>query len=439
MDRRLFFVLVLAVLALHGVLFWLDRSPRRPVGDEVRYLARAEIVARGETPPPDLLWPPLYENLLGTIFAWTRGSKLAVIVLQTLLLGGVALLARDLAGRLAGSGPGADLGALLVLLYPPLAAYAHAFWPEVVHLFLLVAMVWILAARRGAYAWLALLGFVLGIALLTKSLLQGFVPALLLAVAAAKPWRQALAQTLLVTSCAAATVAPTVLANFRSEGIPAIADSSRFNLWLGLSDQGRRDRLDTNTGRFWVEFMSSAPTMRERNGLLDERIRAQLASQGLAATLGRQLSRQYFRLFDKDSLLTDQLPGGHLADSGRGYFAAPAWLATLLRWSSWGFHGLLLAAFPLGLAIFPPRRQAWVWLVLAFFAYNALLFLFFFVKSRYLLQLVPFLLLYAAPTMMHLATRPRAVITALPRPRLVAAAAGAPLLLCLAFCGAWLG
>jgi hypothetical protein len=439
MNRRALLLIGLAVLLLHGVLFWLDRGSRPLVGDERRYVASAEALARGESPPADLLWPPLHARLLGFVFAATSGSKTAVIVLQTLLLLASALLLRDLAARLTGPGAGADLVGLLLLLHPALAAYAHAFWPEVVHLFLLIGALWILAARRDRTAWLAALGLLLGVALLTKSLLQGFLPVILVAVAVAKPWRRALAHASLVAAFVVATVAPTVLSNYAREGVPVIADSARFNLWLGLTDESPRDRLDSSPRRLYLELHSKSTSFRERERILEERIRAFVAEQGVATILGRQLSRQYFRFFDKDSLLTDQLPGGVFAGAGRGYGAAPGWLVAPMRWASWAVHAAVLAAFPLGLVLFSPGHRPWAWTALAFVAYNLLIFLFLHVKSRYFLQVLPCFVLFAGPALERLHRDPRAFFHELPPARALAALLAAVLLLFLAFGGACLG
>ncbi len=108
-------------------------------------------------------------------------GMVAVHCVQTFFLFVVAVVFADLTRRWTGSRTAGNAAALLVLTYPPLAAFAHYLWPEVLHLVLGVIAVWALAVRGGSWVWCALAGIALGLALLTKSLLGPFLPVLIIA------------------------------------------------------------------------------------------------------------------------------------------------------------------------------------------------------------------------------------------------------------------
>ncbi len=397
-DRRriVFFVTAFAVHALlAGLELW--PSPRERVGDELRYLERAHHIAAGETPPPDLLWPPLYSRFLALFVGLGGAERLGIIFAQLTLLALSALLLRDLARRWVGDGLHADLAAFLLVATPPFAAYAYYLWPEVLHLSLFLGCLWILAARREWWPWQLGLGLLLGLALLTKSLLAGFAPVLLSPFLFDRPRRQGLAGLCRVVLACLLIVLPTVISHGRSTGSYVIADSSRFNLWLGLTDPKREEAGDRRVAQAYKEFQGSAATHRERNRALEIKIRHQLDDRGWLGTVTTQLAKQPFRLLTWHSALNDQLPGGRLAERGRGYQVGPSPLASILLWTSRGFHLGLLFLAPLGFLSLPSRDLGgWRLLLLAFLAYNAALFLMLHVTPRYLVQLGPALTLGAA-------------------------------------------
>lgn len=398
-SRRIRIGLLIAALGIHALLAWLEwkPAPRLRVGDELRYLERAHHIAAGEAPPPDLLWPPLYSTFLAVFAPLGRAERAAIVLAQGLLLLGSALILRDLARRWAGPGLHADLAAFWLFASPSLAAYAYYLWPEALHLALFLACVWILAARRSAWPWQLGLGVLLGLALLTKSLLTGFAPVLLAPFFFDRPRRQGLAGLCRVGLACLLTVLPTVISHGRSTGSYVIADSSRFNLWLGLTDPKREEAGDRRVAQAYGDFQASGTTHEERNRVSERKIRSLLADQGLPATLAAQLGKQPFRLLTWHSALTDQLPGGRLFERGRGYQVGSSTLATLLLWTSRGFHLALLLLAPLGFLLVAARsRVGWRLILLAFLAYNAALFLMLHVTPRYLLQVGPALAMGAS-------------------------------------------
>jgi len=377
------------------VLFAIETwpGPRALWGDEIMYADLARRLAAREDARIDFLWPPGYPRFLAGLLVMGGGSFLLARCVQVGLLVLSAGLLRDLGLRLFGSRVAADVAAALLLLDPQVAGFAHFLWPEVVHLFLFLAALWILVARGERPGWLAVLGVVLALALLMKSVLAPFLP-LLLFPAVRSAGLRGLGRVALVLATLAVTLTPTVIANARRGG-PLVADSSRFNLWVGLNDRSRKDLVDEVVGREYQKYLRSGETFRERARVLDGQVDALVRERGVLPILRVQLSRQYFRLLDKDSFVTDQLPGGAIARQGYGYRGTPAVLAALLRAWSYGLYALVLVAATLGVAVDPPRGRAWRWVLLSFVAYNLAAFLVLHVKSRYRIAFLPVLDLQA--------------------------------------------
>ncbi len=404
--------------ALQAILFALEKggAGRHLWGDEVLYLTAARRLLGGAPSDLDPLWPPLYPHFLAALGV----SHVAVEIAQTLLLVATALLLADLARRTyGGEEHSADLaGALagsLLLLDPQVAAFSHYLWPEIVHLFLFVAALWglvrihvQLAAAGGEggpparlpLGDMALLGVAFGLALQAKSLLLPFVPILLVPALRRLGLRRGALCALVAAVALAATLSPTLLASVR-EGIGfRLADSSRFNLWVGLNDTSRRNLVGEIVGHKYDLYRKSAPTFPERNEILDLKIRRLVLREGWPKLALRQFERQPFRLFDRDSFFTDQLPGGAIVAEGHGYRDVPTGLAAPLRAGSIAIYVAILLAAVVGIArgraAWAPAAAAFRPVLLGFLAYNLLLFLALHTKTRYRIQMMPVLDLFAA-------------------------------------------
>jgi hypothetical protein len=427
---------VVAAAALQALLFALDTAarPRALWGDEIMYADLARRLAAGEDARIEPLWPPAYPRFLAGLLVLGGGSFLLARCVQLALLAASALLLRDLTARVTGSAAAGTVAAALLLLDPQVGAFAHFLWPEVPHLFLFLFAAWILVARGARPAWLAVAGLVLGLALLTKSLLGPFLPVLLLPLVLRAGLRGA-RRAALVLLAAAATVAPTVIDNAR-RGAPLIADSSRFNLWVGLNDRSRKDMVDEVVGDEYQRYLKSGETAAARAQVLDARIRGLVRERGVSEILRAQLGRQYFRLLDKDSFLTDQLPGGAIARLGYGYRGAPPAAAALLRAWSYALFAAVLVGAALGFAAAPPRGP-WHRVLAAFLAYKAAVFLLLHVKSRYRVAFLPVLYLQAG-AIAGWCLAGRASRASPSRAAWAAAGAAAALALFLAFAGPFL-
>ena len=415
MNRRAAVALLAAALALQGAIAALGfpLSGRALAGDEAMYVALARDWAAGRPAAIDPLWPPGYPALLAAWLA-AGGGLPAFLALQILAhLAAGALLAR-LAWRVTESRWVAGLAAALFLLDPQIAAFAQTYWPETLHLLLvlllLLAAVEGVARERGAVAF----GAATGAALLLKSLLTPFVPLLAWAAFRAAPEERrlrcwALARgTLLALVALALVVLPVLLSNHRRHGFWGIADSTRFNVVLGLTDRSPRSLRDDRAHAVALEYHASGATFAERQAALARRLRDEVASRGIPAILADRLPRQYFRLFDRESYFAAMLPGsGALAAVGQGFRDPPRPLAAALAVLGYVLHAVVLAAAPLGLVLLSGWRPRRFWPLLAFLSYQLAIFVLLHVKARYRLPMLPVLDLAAATAIVGLVEKLR--------------------------------
>jgi hypothetical protein len=436
---RVLAVAAAAVALVHGTLWWLYYRPLPKAlwGDEMAYWRSATALLAGDPGWwPDPLWPPLYPRLLAGIMAIGGPTLLWIQVVQTGLLAAAAVVLYDLVRRLSGSQLAAAVAAVLTLGFPPLVAYAHYLWPEIPHLFLFLAVLWLLVARAERPLWCGVAGVAAGLALLTKSLLGPFLPVLVLAAFARRPAGRWLARALVFAAALVLTVAPAVIEQHRRTGRVMISDSSAFNLWVGLNDRSRTDfEIDVVTG-LYREYAASAEGFIERDRILREKIRGYFDTHSWAGIVRSHLGRQYFRLFDKDGYLTNQLPGGAAVERySAGYLRADPAVATAVRSSSYLLYALLLALAPLGLALWRFQDRRWLTVLLLFVLYNLAIFFWLHVKSRYRIQLLPVAFLGAGCAVAWLEARleGKAVPAGAPRWRWLAAIVAAGLLELLAF------
>ncbi|HEY0178294.1 MAG TPA: hypothetical protein VGC30_01540 [Dokdonella sp.] len=451
--RRSAAALFVALFALSQASIWAAYyayGAKPLIGDERSYEDAALAILAGGAWMQSTIWPPLQPLLLAALHAAFGTGVLAAQLVQTALFVGCAALLRDLWRRLGGRVAAANAAAALFLLNPGIAAYAHWLWPEIPHLFLLLAALDLLA-RSPTRARALAAGACVGLAILAKSLLSPFWPAFLLVFVRRAPPRVLAGPALAFALGLGAATLPPLVHGWRAYGTPMIADSSIYNLWIGLTDRWRSDYVEDMGGRTLPAFLASAPTPRERNALYLAKIRAFVAERGVARVLADQLGRQYFRLFGAKTPLVSQLPGracaGHLS-----VYRTPPWLTRALTAANDAFHALTLGTAAFGLAALPwfgaARRRAALAapppargdeaaaplriVVALFLAYQLALFALVHVKARFLLPMLPFLCGFAGDV---LAARGRGAPAAPAWPRFALGAALAALLLFLAFGG----
>lgn len=435
----------LLALAFLSVYWW--PQAKLLAGDEAHYHAVAQAILAGEDWfDRNLIWPPLQGVFLAAVYALAGTSLLTAQVLQLAMLAAAGLLLRRCLLEAGVGAATAGWAAVLLAVNPLTIAYATYLWPEIPHLFLsLVLALALLRARRSTrlaagLAWAGLAGAALGLCLLAKSLLAGFWPLLLLPLAWRRNWRDALPCMLAFGAAALLVLAPALHRGWQETGRPMVADSSWFNLWVGLQDQWRSDLVFDRTGEHMARYLDSAEDHAGRTAFAREQALAIVAEQGLPGTLANQLGRQYFRLFDARSFPVAQLPG----EPCRGYLsryqlASPFWtnaLDRLLR----GWHLAVLALFAFGLTSWRDWRRPWLWLAGAFVGYQLALLGLLHVKTRFLLPMLPVLCLFGGHALARLSARPSGAAVGPPMPpgRWLAGAALAALLFALALAGPWL-
>lgn len=432
----------LALFALSQALLWYacyGNGAKTLIGDEQGYQNTALAILAGGPWMPSSIWPPLQPLLLAALYALFGPHAWVAQIAQSLLLIGCAALMRGLWRDLGGSVAAANWGAALFLLSPQIAGFAFWLWPEIPHLFLLLAALRLLAAARRSPArgWIAAAaaGACVGLALLAKSLLAAFWPAfLLIFVRRTRPrlaWRNALGFVLAL----GVVTAPALLHGWRSYGTPMIADSSIYNLWVGLTDRARSDYVADMGGVELPAFLASGATPQERNAVYLRKVKDYVAEHGVVTVALAQIERQYFRLFSAKTLLVSQLPGpacaGHLS-----VYHSPPWLTRVLALLNDASHALILIGAAIGLACWRRKFHMLHLVVALLLGYQLALFGLIHVKARFLLPMLPFLCALCGEVLARvLAPRRDDGALALSMPRLGLGMLLAALLLLLAFAG----
>ncbi len=432
-----------AWLVLNLLLLWLyyEPSAKPLIGDEFDYNRRALAWLAGEPVAESYIWPPGQTGFIAAIYAVAGPHVLAVQVVQIGLLAMCALLLVRLGSRVL-DGRTAWYAGALFLLNPGSLAYAHWLWPEVTHLAcLLGALALVFTARRPGLSASLAAGVLVGLALLFKSLLGAFWPLLLVAFVARREghWRVAwLPATAFVAGIAIAT-APALWKGYQETGRPIIADSSIYNLHVGLRDTSRSDYIDEAGAPALKAFLESGATPQQRNTVYTGLILDQIEQHGLATLAAERLSVQYFRLFSAKTLLVSQLHGESCAGRLGAYSAAaPApWISA----SAQAAHALTLVLAAFGIALWRRWDRAVLLVAAAFLLYQLALYSGLHVMARYVFQMMPFLCLFAAPVFAALlhgnsdGSDPPLALTPM---RIAIGSAAATALLALAFLGPWL-
>jgi 4-amino-4-deoxy-L-arabinose transferase-like glycosyltransferase len=442
-SRRIALGLAAAVVTVHGGLLWLYYRPvtKVPWGDENTYLTSARALLGGDPGwRPDALWPSLYPRFVAGLL-WLYDGPLLIQLVQTGLLMAAAVLLADLVRHIAGSRTAGLVAGGLVTLYPPLVGFSHFLWSEVLHLFLFVVLLWVLIRRNDRLAWCVLAGIIMGLALLTKSLLTPFAPVLMIGAFARQPVRASATRAAVFLLATVVTVAPTMVGQWQRTGRLMIADSSAFNLWVGLNDTARRNFEADFVSGAYREYTASGDSFDQRDLVLRSKIQIYLLDHSWTEIIRGQLGKQYFRLFDKDSYLTDQLPGGAAVERyGAGYRQAGAVPSGLVRTGSYVSYGLILLLAPLGWLIWRYRDRRWLTILLLFLVYNLAIFFWLHVKTRFRVQMLPVFFMGVGTTVAYLEARLAGLDPPgeMPRWRWVAAGVTAVVLLVFGFAGGWL-
>lgn len=395
--------LVGAFLALSGALlalYWFPEA-KHLAGDEFHYHLTAQaILTGGDWFDVNLIWPPLQALVLAAIYALAGPSIFPVQLLQLLMLATSGWLLAGIWIRLGGSRSSAVWAAALLCVNPLTIGFATYLWPEVLHLLLSLAVVDALLRSRSAslgagLAWAAWAGAALGLCLLSKSLLTGFWPLLLLPLCWRRQWIPGVARCVAFAMTALLVTAPAMYRGAQISGKPQIADSSWFNLWVGLADRWRGDFVYDETGQRMFEYLTHSADPPQRNAFARQQAEAIVAERGWTGTVAGQLGKQYFRLFDARHFVVSQLHGEICAGYTSRYRSENPTVNRALAGMMQTWHVALLVLAAFGIAGWRDWRRPWVWWAAAFVAYQMALFLGLHVKTRFLIPLLPVLCLFA--------------------------------------------
>lgn len=389
-------VLILAVAVTANLGLWhlyhADRT-KRLMGDEGSYWA--EAVSRAHATPTEHipLWPPLYAQWMAGILHTFDDSRDAVLGFQVGLWLCASILFFHLVLHLSKSRIAAAVALSAFALSPDILAFSHYLWPETLHLFLMLATMWMLFVPPPTLRSSAFGGICLGLALLCKLLLHPFVPLILWSRAVTTPggWRARAIHTGLVLWVALLVMTPTLVCHERLYGRLFVADSSAFNIWLAMDDTSYRDYEGDRGGKALKTFQASGHSFIQRNQVTWQRIQSRLKEKGWRGYLIERLQFQYFRLLHAETFFTTQLPCGKRASYN---FQNPTLCWWLKLWSH-GVYGSILVLASFGATALSFRSFRWPQFSGLFLMGNLAMFLFLHVKTRYMIQLWPFLAFFS--------------------------------------------
>ncbi len=392
-NRKVLMIMALA-LVINATLLYLYYQPtaKKLVGDEGYYLKLAIGLARREQVTHNLLWPPLYADWIGLIFTLLGIKRPYIQALQIVLWLISGLLLYKIVQQLLR--PIAYYGLSLYLLSPELMAFSHYFWPETLHLFFWFAGLWLLICQPKRALAFAGAGVAFGLAMLTKLLLLPFLPLLFVYAWVNQPGRVQVhtrsIKVLVMVSALLIIILPVMASNWQKQGVFTIADSSIFNLWVGLNDRALVDYRE-EIGSQLDTFQQTGADLQHRNAIYQTKIIHKIKEQGVLYTFIQQLSKQYFRLFDYQTFFTTQLADGARAAY---QFTAPGWLAILKTYSLLTYSFILITG-SMGMGFVRIKSTGWVHAFLLFIMYNLILFLCLHVKTRYTIQLLPVFIFFS--------------------------------------------
>ena len=399
-------LLVLLAITLAVRLVYLSQISSNPyfhfpIVDAQTYDEMAVRIAAGEEPVPAPFYqPPLYPYFLGLLYALFGRDLLLVRLVQMAMGAANVWLLYLLGGRLFDRRVGMA-AALAFALYGTMLFYEGEILAPVLIVFLnlLLAMAVLAALEKPSPPRALACGVLLGLSALAMSVVLPLAIVIPLYAwrrwrgdtGSPRPWRR-LALAAVFTSGLLLAIAPVTLRNWRigHEFVP-ISTNAGINFYLSSGDDYER-KVAIRPGYEWDELLNepirlgihkaggqSAYFMNKALGLI-------VADP---AGYARLLLRKLYLLANGNEIMRDQdiYP-----------FRQYSPLLSLLVWKKWlAFpFGLLLPLALLGMALSLRRRIPGAGLPLLFILVHAVVLLAFFVTSRYRLNVLPFLVLFAA-------------------------------------------
>jgi hypothetical protein len=393
-EGTILFLLVDAAILLNISFLYLYNFPfiKDFDGDEAMYFDRAAAIAAGNPVTFSILWPTFYPKVMGALFSVTGPTVVAIQALQIIMLFLSGLLWRRITLKLTGSQLAANVTVALFLLSPHLIAFSHYLFAEIFHIFFFSGALWLLIVHSDR-PWIApIAGFLVGLCLLTKLLLLPFVPLIVIYAAflTSGGYKRKLAQSALFLAVLVITIIPTMVSNYKSKGIFAIADSSSFNLWAGWGDTEYVGYRNDVFPKF-IQFSDSADNDKDRLDFSRKAVAGELRKRGICGILKNQIPRQFFVIFNCDSFFTTQLPG----EPRGSYHFSNEILIALLKVFSYGSYALLLVLSLFGICLTRVHKVGWLQFLIVFILCNIGLCVLMHANTRFRIQFTPALMVYA--------------------------------------------
>ena len=410
-KRALLPGLLIFVTVIHVIAFAADR-PIRLWGDEGTYALNAKTdAAQGETSLVPGRLPfrtqPEFASRVYSKFAHRPRLQRSVSLLDICLLPLVLLLTYAQARRLGVPERGALIGAGLLGVFPWFGFHVHSLWPEVLHaLFFGAALLGLLAALRAdRVRYVVPAGVATAFALLTKGVLQAFLPvfAIVLGVAFFRRARNTsgtsdeirsglrspAARALLAPGAYLLTILavllPQLIANDNAGHGYHLAANRWWNLELGLTADPKQGRT---IGSINEAYMATSTDDIRREELARERTLAFVRERGVIGVLAAQIGKCARLVFERESSFERSI--GDMERWG----AEPPTVLAMLRLPSRVLWFAILALGLAGLGLHVRAGPGWALLsafVLVFFAAIATVPL----KVRFLMPVVPVLCIFA--------------------------------------------
>jgi len=406
-QKNIFTTIWIVALLSNGFLLILYYWPQSKtlMGDEIGYLFRVTQFVHGIDIERTPIWPAGYDYFLAGPVALANAINFPrpfffAQLIQIILWVVCGAVFWKIASHLLLSVNARLVALALFMLNPTVMAYSHYYWPEIPHIAVFLAALWLLIARPCSLFANAAVGVLLAVAALLKLVYLPVSLLLLVLIFVVRRARNAdLMPSLVAPLLFFAALTPAALQNLEAHDKLMVADSSMFNAWVGLNDAQLTD-LHPNAivGQELRAYIGTAETHNARNEVYQEKIIALVKERGFAKTAIGQLKKQYFRLFDHRSYFTKQLPGG----MSQKYKFANIYLAKVLRFVNDTVWFLTLLGLGIGIVMLLQGPLSWMHLLLGIVIYNLVVFLILHVNTRYMMQILPMLCLLGAPGLIYL-------------------------------------
>ncbi len=394
-----------------GVWLWHQGQPIH-IHDEGDYNTLAlSLVQRGEFAffpgIPATLRPPLYPALVAAVYALTGPENFqAVRLVQVVLSLGTAVLLYFLGCRVYSHRTGLWLCGFYCF-YPSLVEYNQLLLTEVLFTFLLCAAIYtlVVAFQQESIRYLWLVGVLLGLGALTRSVLWLFPPfaALLILVGLKTNLKVRLLGVASLCLAFAVIIAPWAIRNTLLEKtfIPIDTMGGR-NFMMGnyrFTPLYRSwDAISLSGPQYWYgELLTTHPEAAAATQGQRDKLALQHGLQFVRENPGLTLKRDLVKFLDFWGLERELVAGAM-----RGYFGPlPKPILILLALLIVGSYAGAMILGIFGIVLVPPMDRRLHALLLLVIGFVCLLHVVVFAHSRYHLPIMPLVLLYAAQGWLH--------------------------------------